>query len=191
MPVFLDSSQAQCDQHPSTNIDSQQLSPPLSLSRNDSPSKTNELFGDEPDPSCLVSTSPRRNRVVTHQCSPKVPVNQDSRIILASCSMPSVDHDLPSDDLRHVIKVSRRNDRIVVSSQSPPPPSSPSCHPPLPPSSPECIVIDDVVTSEYYDARANCEEALRVFRSVFEDAEALARSPASPSSPNSACADLV
>ena len=68
MPEFFDSSQAQCDQHPSTNIDSQQLSPPLSLSPNDSPSKTNELFGDEPDPSCLVSTSPLCKRVVTHQC---------------------------------------------------------------------------------------------------------------------------
>ena len=129
--------------------------------------------------------------MVTHQCSPKVPVNQDYRIVLASCAMPSVDYDLPSDDLRHVIKVSRRNDRIVVSSQSPPPPSSPSCHPPLPPSSLECIVIDDVVTSEYYDARANREEALRVLRSVFKDAEALARSPGSPSSPDSACDDLA
>jgi hypothetical protein len=107
MPEFFDSSQAQCDQHPSTNIDPRQLSPPLSLSPNDSPSQANDLFGDEPDPACLESTSPLCKRVVTHQCSPKVSVNQDSRIVLVSCAMPSVDHDLPSDDLRHVMKVSR------------------------------------------------------------------------------------
>jgi hypothetical protein len=121
MPEFFDSSQTQCVQLPSSNIDSQQLSPPLSLSPNDSPSQANDLFGDEPDPGCLESSSHLRKRVVTHPCSPKVPVIQDSRIVLASCAMPSVEHGLPSDDLRHVIKVSRRNDRIVVSSQSPPP----------------------------------------------------------------------
>ena len=88
-------------------MDSQQLSPHLSWSPNDSPSKANELFGDEPDPSCLLTKSPLRKRVVTHQCSPRIPVNQDCRIVLASCALPSVDHDLPSDDLRHTIKVSR------------------------------------------------------------------------------------
>ena len=60
----------------------------------------------------------------------------------------------------------------------------------MPPRSPECIVLHEIEDPGVRRDRENREEALKVLRSVFHKAEALARSPTSSSSPTGSLDDL-
>ena len=183
MPDFLDPTLSQLDCTPSghtvvtnSNVPSpersptQQPSPTLSLSPSDSPSKVSELFCDHLQPK--LTKSPTSCTAHSH-CSVVV---LDTRIV-------STVH--PANDLRHVIKASRKNARVITCTTT----TSPR-KPSLPPRSPECIVLDEIEDPGVRRDRENREEALRVLRSVFHKAEALARSPTSSSSPTGSLDDL-
>ena len=188
MPDFLDPTLSQLDCTPSghtvvtnSNVPSpersptQQPSPPLSLSPSDSPSKFRELFCDQLQPKLTKSPT---SRTVHSHCSVAVP---DTRIV---STVHLAGRDLPSNDLRHVIKATRKNARVITCTNSPPKPS-------LPPRSPECIVLDEIEDPGLKRDRENREEALRVLRSVFHKAESLAMSPTSSSSPTGSLDDLI
>ena len=92
--------------------------------------------------------------------------------------------DLPSNDLCHVIKATRKNAIVITCTNSPLKPS-------LPPRSPECVVLDEIEDPALKRDCENREEALRVLRSVFHKAESLAMSPTSSSSPTGSLDDLI